>query len=196
MAPRKKNPFLDVDHSNRNRRGQPCQWPGCGGKGDHRAPKSREHLRDFYWFCTTHVREYNLNWDFFNGMSADEIDAYMREDVTWHRPTWKAGSRWGSESTARRFQDAFEMFSDGGGGFKDPNEKVRRKGPKTKAEEMLAILDLDMDATTEDIRVRYKELAKKHHPDLNNGDPRSEEKFKAINEAYDFLIRSSSTVLG
>lgn len=43
-------------------------------------------------------------------------------------------------------------------------------------------LGLDKNATTEDIKKAYKNLAKKYHPDVNK-DPNTQEKFKEINEA-------------
>jgi DnaJ-class molecular chaperone len=39
----------------------------------------------------------------------------------------------------------------------------------------------------DDIRAAYRKLAKKHHPDLNQGKPDAAERFKAISAAYDIL---------
>lgn len=39
----------------------------------------------------------------------------------------------------------------------------------------------------DDIRAAYRKLAKKHHPDLNQGKPEAAERFKAISAAYDVL---------
>ena len=50
-----------------------CQHPGCPEPGAYRAPVARDRLNEFYWFCIEHVREYNLAWDFFAGMSEEEI---------------------------------------------------------------------------------------------------------------------------
>jgi len=49
------------------------------------------------------------------------------------------------------------------------------------------ILELDKNASSEDIKKQYRKLAKKYHPDANPGDKRAEEKFKEINEAYEVL---------
>lgn len=42
--------------------------------------------------------------------------------------------------------------------------------------------------TTDQIKIAYREQAKKYHPDVNVGDNRSEERFKDINEAYKVLM--------
>ncbi|MDL2207109.1 J domain-containing protein [Desulfovibrio sp. OttesenSCG-928-M16] len=49
------------------------------------------------------------------------------------------------------------------------------------------ILGLDKKASQDDIAKNYKKLARKHHPDLNQGDKKSEERFKEINEAHEVL---------
>ena len=48
-------------------------------------------------------------------------------------------------------------------------------------------LGVGRKASAEEIRRAYKRLARKHHPDLNPGDKRAEERFKRIQEAYDVL---------
>ena len=49
------------------------------------------------------------------------------------------------------------------------------------------ILGLDKNATSAQITEAYRRLSMRHHPDRNNGDPRSEAKFKAIRKAYTTL---------
>ncbi|MEX2629865.1 MAG: hypothetical protein WD341_07995 [Tistlia sp.] len=94
---------------------QPCAHPGCTAAGDFRAPAGRDRLRDYLWFCLEHVRAYNSAWDYFAGLSSDEIERIRRRDCTWDRPTWKLGSG---------------PFADGwkeGGRFRvDPTEEARR----------------------------------------------------------------------
>ena len=52
---------------------RPCEHPGCTAHAAHRAPKARDALNEFRWFCLPHVREYNASWNYFAGMSADEV---------------------------------------------------------------------------------------------------------------------------
>ncbi|MBC8387937.1 MAG: molecular chaperone DnaJ [Actinobacteria bacterium] len=49
------------------------------------------------------------------------------------------------------------------------------------------VLGLSRDCTLTDIKREYRNLARKYHPDVNNGDPKAEEKFKEISEAYAVL---------
>ena len=48
-------------------------------------------------------------------------------------------------------------------------------------------LGLDIDATAETLKARYKELVKRHHPDANGGDRSSEDRFRAVVQAYNYL---------
>ena len=55
------------------------------------------------------------------------------------------------------------------------------------------ILGLETNkVTTEQIRVAYREQAKKFHPDVNVGNKNAEERFKDINEAYRVLSENNS----
>ena len=49
------------------------------------------------------------------------------------------------------------------------------------------ILGVPKTATEKDIKAAYRKLARKHHPDVNKGDPKSEARFKEINEANEVL---------
>ncbi len=72
-----------------------CEWAGCQNKGPHRAPKGRENSREYFHFCLNHVREYNQNYNFFQGMNADAVARYQKDALTGHRPTWKMGANGG-----------------------------------------------------------------------------------------------------
>jgi DnaJ domain len=161
-----------------------CAWPGCDREGQYRAPKGRRQLREFQWLCLEHVREFNRGWDYFQGMSQAEIDRHRRADVTWHRPTWRYGTAY---AFAGSWRDVFGLFGDaaaGGAGQSRP-EPPR---PRSKAEEMMGRLELAGHVTLAELKRRYKQLAKKHHPDLHGGDKAAEERLKLINEAYTYLV--------
>jgi DnaJ-class molecular chaperone len=48
-------------------------------------------------------------------------------------------------------------------------------------------LGVEKNASQEEIQKAYRQLAKKHHPDLNPGNKQAEEKFKEVSAAYDLL---------
>jgi DnaJ domain len=158
-----------------------CEWSGCEQEASYRAPKGREQLREFQWFCLDHIREFNLRWDYFRGMSQAEIDRHRRADVTWHLPTWRYGTAYGF---AGNWRDVFGLFGDAAGSDRAHPEPR----PRTKADEMMERLELAGRFTLVELKQRYKQLAKKHHPDLHGGDKAAEERLKLINEAYTYLV--------
>src|SRR5205814_2106987 len=87
-----------------------CDHPGCIAGGDFRAPKSRLDLHDYYWFCLEHVRAYNSAWNYYAGMSDAEIEAEVRHDTVWQRPSWRLGDRHGP-GYVNRIRDYFGVFS-------------------------------------------------------------------------------------
>jgi molecular chaperone DnaJ len=53
------------------------------------------------------------------------------------------------------------------------------------------ILGIEKDATEEEIKIAFRRLAKKYHPDLNRRDPLAKDKFIELKKAYDILIDPS-----
>ena len=162
--------------------GRHCDLPGCGSDGEYRAPKSRSTLNEYWWFCLEHVREYNAGWDFYKGMSPGQIEAQLRHDSGWQRPTWPLG-RLGARLDEDMLRDPFHVLNAGRAARR---EDARRKEAEVPAEmrEPLAALGLAWPVTLEALKVRYKALAKRHHPDANGGDREAEERLKTINIAY------------
>jgi hypothetical protein len=160
--------------------GRPCDIPGCANAGEYRAPKDRSHLRDYWWFCLDHVRAYNAQWDFYKGMSPGEIEAQMRADTAWQRPTWPLG-RLGAAAWEEAL--ATDPILSASGATTKPRARPRDEVP-TELREPLATLGLAWPTTLTEVKARYKELAKRHHPDANGGDRAAEERLKVINLAY------------
>mgnify|MGYP006271541111 CR=1 FL=1 len=174
------------------RRGRPgargCDHPGCAAEGEFRAPRSRKELDSFYWFCLDHVRAYNQAWDYYRGMSPEEIERERRRDTVGQRPSWPMGPRGEGVLKARLHgldPDALDAALRRLMGDDDP--PPRRARPATPEEEALRTLDLEPGASPEEIKARYKSLVKRHHPDANGGDKAAEERLKSINQAYTLL---------
>ncbi len=163
--------------------GRSCDIPGCPEAGGYRAPKSRSNLTDYWWFCLEHVRAYNAGWDFYKGMSPGEIEQQLRADTAWQRPSWPLGSL-GAAASAwedRLRHDPLLMMS----GVRGANRAAPSKAaPPAELREPLATLGLPWPISLDEVKNRYKELAKRHHPDANGGDKVSEERLKTINLAY------------
>ena len=166
-----------------------CDAAGCDLEGSHRAPKSRERADGFYHFCLDHVRAYNKAWDYFAGMSQAEIERLQREVSTWHRPTWPMGQRSGAQRRdGERIDDPFDLGSEtglGGNGSAAAEPGAARLSDKDR--KSYAALDLEPSANLNQIKVRYKQLVKRFHPDANGGACSAEERLKHINEAYRHL---------
>lgn len=166
-----------------------CDHPGCREAGEHRAPKGRDKLNDYYWFCLDHVRDYNKSWDFYAGMSQDEIERHVRQDTTWQRPSWPMGD-WRTHERRTRdkvFNGGFAFGADWSGEEGETRRSAPRPRPRTAEEEALMALDLPPDADFATIKARYRQLAKQYHPDANGGAKEAEERLKSINQAYTTL---------
>lgn len=170
--------------------GPGCEWHGCKEKGSHRAPKGRGRENEHWRFCLNHVREYNQNYNFFAGMNDSAVMAYQKDALTGHRPTWKMGTGKGQTrpdgSAFGRGGDPFGLFSEGLRAEQKQREEVAR--PVRNAErKALDTLGLEVGATPAQVKTKFKELVKRHHPDVNGGDRSTEDRLVEIIQAYNYL---------
>ena len=168
-----------------------CQMKGCTAAGLYRAPMGRGREGQYLRLCIDHVREYNASYNYFVGMSDSEVEAYQKDSLTGHRPTWKVGSdSWAHGTRERMVQGA------GRGRFADPHDMFPWRASHTgearrplKPLELKSLEALDLTAAADrlEIKSRFKQLVKRHHPDANGGDKRSEDKLREIIQAYNYL---------
>ena len=168
----------------------PCEWPGCAGAATHRAPKGRDRENEYWRFCLDHVREYNHSYNFFAGMKDDAVLAYQKDALTGHRPTWKMGTGKASVRTdAHTFGtqgDPFGLFSEGLRA--EQKQRAESARPVRNAErKALDTLGLDVSATAVQVKARFKELVKRHHPDANGGDRSTEDRLVEVIQSYNYL---------
>ena len=174
-----------------------CDHPGCAAGGEFRAPKSRLELDRYYWFCLDHVRAYNSAWNYYAGMSDGEIEAEIRHDTVWQRPSWKLGERH-TPGYAERLRDPFGFHNGKAhhNGGRHGNGRANGHGGEAAAraasarDQALAVFDLEPPFTVVRLKARYKVLVKMHHPDAHGGDKAAEERLKIINQAYATLKAS------
>lgn len=178
--------------------GEPaCDHPGCGLRGEFRAPKGRDREGQYWRFCLDHVKEYNASYNYFSGMSDAALADYQKSASTGHRPTWSMGVKgqggsqdnptqaaWGSGNA-----DPFELFARAG--FRRPAgvRSDERQGPTVREAERRAFetLNLEPGVKADVIKARYKELVKRFHPDANGGERTTEDRFRDIVQAYGLL---------
>ena len=157
-----------------------CHVEGCVEAGAYKAPKSRDELHEYQWFCLEHVREHNQKWDYFAGLGAEEIEEFVRDAVTGHRPTW---------DRERHMREPYFKLHDALYEFLSATKKpVAPHPPLTaKLRKSLATMDIEYPYTQRQLKIQYRTMVKKYHPDKNKGDKKSEEIFKQITVAYQHL---------
>ena len=168
-----------------------CDYPGCTKEGEFRAPQGRDREGQFFCFCLDHVREYNASYNYFNGMSVEDVAVYQRDALTGHRPTWTMGSN----RTAKDFREDGQGESDPLGMFRaraHTRPGSRRREPikprvGVAARRALDQLGLDETAGAPTVKARYKDLVKQLHPDANGGDRSNEDRLREIIRAYNYL---------
>ena len=176
-----------------------CEWPDCKAPATHRAPKGRMREREYWRFCLEHVRAYNHSYNFFAGMTPEDIARYQKDAVIGHRPTWKMGMNggrpsWRSHSSRFRpdfagVNDPFGMFQDFGASSGANSGRRNGAGRMARNAERRALdtLGLEAEASPHDVKTRFKQLVKRHHPDANGGDRSSEDRLREIIQAYNYL---------
>ena len=129
------------------------------------------------------MAEYNKNWDFLKGLSPDEIESQIQNDVGWQRPTWKLGTD-GIHYRADKIQDGFGLFKEAALGMSGHYNPPHPKYP-TKVTNAMAFMQLEHPLDLAGVKKRYKQLAKKYHPDVSKKDATL---FQKLSEAYTILV--------
>ena len=172
-----------------------CDWPECANAATHRAPKGRNREREYWRFCLDHVREYNQSYNFFAGMSDDAVARYQKDAMTGHLPTWRIGmvgstgrvkGKPGRPYSTGEADDPFGIFRDMGGA-EHPKAEPERRAVRNAERKAFDTLGLEIDAAGPEIKARFKELVKRHHPDANGGDRSLEDRLREIIQAYNYL---------
>ena len=159
-----------------------CDHPECQEPGEYRAPKDRS-LKNYYWFCLKHVREYNKNWNYYAGMTEQEIEKENKFDSLSQKKTWPFGLPLKHLLKGGHVKDYFKLFSQRSDGDMPLSPQLNEK--QTKAVQKMG---LSYPFSKDQLKTHYKKLVKKYHPDVNKGAKEAEEKFKEISQAYRVLL--------
>jgi DnaJ domain len=178
-----------------------CEHPGCTLAGDHKAPKGRGKEGQYWHFCKQHAEAYNKSYNYFNGMSDDAVAAFQKDASIGHRPTWKMGVERAAPSGPKASQLKRDWdYADPLGILHSEGIESARSAEKANAEKtkpkrrhgtlVLRALDtmgLDASADAAAIKVQFKALVKRFHPDTNGGDRSFEDRLREIIKAHDTL---------
>jgi hypothetical protein len=195
----------DRFHGRVKGKGRRCDWPDCPNEGEFRAPGTRapgfDGPGDYRWFCLDHIRAFNAGYDYFAGMSPEEIWQAQSPIHGWagearaFRPTAGVDEapRWAD------YADPLDAISARARAFakarrEAANPPQRADGRVLSPEERraLGVLDLPIDADRRQLRGRYSDLVRAYHPDRNGGDRSHEGKLSAVIEAYQLLRKAAA----
>jgi DnaJ domain len=186
----------DRFHGRHQASGRRCDWSGCDETGEFRAPGERpsgfDGPGDYRWYCLDHVRAFNAGYDFFDGMSTDDILRAQSPIGGWEsesrafRPT--AGldlpPRWAD------FADPLDAISARARRFR-PAQRADSRVFTTEEARALETLGLPLDADRTRLRKRYLDLVRRYHPDRNGGDRSYEARLRDVVEAYQLLRKAA-----
>ena len=192
--PRKDRPNARF-HGRVEAEGRLCSEPGCEAPGEFRAPLGRggthgDAPAGYRWLCLDHVRAFNSGYNFFAGMSTEEIHDAQRPLAGWERETRAFASTGGADRPPRwaDFDDPLDAI---GARFRDRMKDVaeRKDGRPLSGRDRdaLKVLELEVDADRTMLRKRYSELVRRYHPDRNGGDRSYEARLQRVIEAYQQL---------
>jgi len=173
-----------------------CDWRGCEELGEFRAPGIRapgfDGPGDNRWFCLEHIRAFNAGYDYFAGMSPEQIWAAQSPIHGWERET--------RAFTPTAGIDGIPRWAD----FSDPLDAIQKRA-KARAAQMrptswadgrlvspeekraLEVLGLEVGVERRALRLRYSDLLHRYHPDRNGGDRSHEARLQEVIEAYQLL---------
>ena len=161
-----------------------CEWDNCKESGNFKAPLEKDNSKNYRWLCEKHIKLFNKNWNYFEGMGQNEIENFLKSDLTWHRPTQKFGSSdnffnilWNNA-----LNDKFNFFKQ-----EKNTHSLNEKKLSEKDIDAFKIMELELNASWPIIQKKFKTLVKKFHPDKNSGNKQFEDKLKRITLAYSHL---------
>ena len=158
--------------------------------GYYKAPIEKDNSKKYRILCLNHVREFNKNWNYFEGMNDDQIYEFLKSDMTWHKPTQSFSSSdnffkilWNNalkdELNKYKINDQLDHMNQ----FKFNNNDIKA----------FSILGVSVGIKWERVQEKFKKLVKKFHPDMNSGNKKYEDKLKVVTLAYTQLKNTYRT---
>ncbi len=179
-------------HGRMEANGRVCAHPDCEEPGEFRAPPlegaSHGGPPNFRWMCLDHVRAFNAGYNFFDGMTAEEIHHAQRPMAGWEQET-RAFARAGGGGQSPRWADFADPLDAIAARFRREPAADRPDGKPLSGQDRanLKLLGLAADADRSALRKRYSELVRRYHPDRNGGDRSHEARLQQVIAAYQAL---------
>ena len=158
-----------------------CDWNNCFEIGEYRAPIEKDNSKNYRLLCLKHVKEFNQNWNYFAGMTDQQVVDFLKSDMTWHKQTQSFNS------SDNFFKVLWNNVLNDGINDKTFKEHIynSRNIKFTQSDiKAFSILGVKVGLKWDKIQHKFKKLVKKFHPDINAGDKKFEEKLKVITLAY------------
>jgi DnaJ-domain-containing protein 1 len=179
-----------------------CDWEGCEEPGEFKAPKGVRSEGQYHNFCLEHVRHYNKAFNYFAGMSPEELEeALHAPPKAESRSTFATGNPGAARSAGRQGAQLGDKYGDPFGVFaryryqQSKRPAAERVKPLNEPDRRaLETLGFTKHAKSDEIKAAYKALVKKHHPDVNGGDASSEERLRTVIAAYTHLKKMGFVV--
>lgn len=170
-----------------------CAAPGCDAPGEYKAPLQPANFDGpgaWRFLCLDHVREHNAKYNFFDGMSPDEISRAQSPLAGWQRASRPFAAN-GSDPPPRwsDFADPLDAIAARFGSIREAATPSRFSTGERRA---LSVLGLAEDADRHALRQRYSALVRRYHPDKNGGDRSHEGRLGEVIEAYQLLRKSAA----
>ena len=170
-----------------------CDWNNCKEEGSYKAPLEKDNSKKYRMLCLNHVKEFNKNWNYFEGMNDSQICDFIKSDMTWHKPTQSFSSSdnffkilWKNALKDELENPEFKINNSNKFGANFDNNDIRA----------FSILGIPVGLKWEKLQKKFKKLVKKYHPDMNPGNKKFEEKLKIITLAYTQLKNSYRSKFG
>ena len=158
-----------------------CDWNNCLEEGSYKAPVEKDNSKKYRILCLNHVKEFNKNWNYFEGMNDEQVYEFIKSDMTWHKSTQSFASSdnffkilWNNA-----LKDDLNKYR-----INDQLNRMNRFNFNHNDVKAFSILGLSIGIHWKKVQEKFKKLVKKYHPDMNAGNKKYEDKLKVITLAY------------
>jgi hypothetical protein len=169
-----------------------CAVPGCLHAGEYKATLQAANFDGpgvYRLMCLDHVREHNAGYNYFQGMSPEEITEAQTPFGGWDRPT-RAFATFGGDPPPAWSDFADPLDAIGGRFRRGDRRSTSRFTPQEQR--ALDVLGLGDDADKAAVRKRYGQLLRRYHPDKNKGERTHERRLGEVIDAYQTLRSSTA----